>query len=400
MTRPEPTREAALARLAAFAPRAGRAYEAGRNTDPGPEAPGAVSHLSPYIRHRMVTEAEVLAAVLDAHPPERAEKFIEEVFWRTYWKGWLEQRPAVWTEYEAALAADRARLAADGALRRRYEAATLGRTGIDVFDAWAAELQERNTLHNHARMWFASIWSFTLGLPWTLGADFFLRHLLDGDPASNTLSWRWVIGTQTRGKPYVARAGNIARYTGGRFDPAGQLDEAPAPILLPEPPPRRPIAPAGLPPAGPARLLLHEDDLGFESLDLGPADIVEIGVSVAPDARSPEGAAEPVRRWITDAAEDAAARASRHFGVRASLIEPGSVGIWAAAAASPVILPWTPAGWTASRLASLPAPIRLRRRYDEIAWPAASAGFFGFRRAIPRWLESGIARVTPCAGVM
>jgi deoxyribodipyrimidine photo-lyase len=64
------------------------------------------------------------------------------------------------------------------------------------------ELVETGYLHNHARMWFASIWIFTLRLPWELGADFFLRHLLDGDAASNTLSWRWVAGLHTKGKHY------------------------------------------------------------------------------------------------------------------------------------------------------------------------------------------------------
>ncbi len=83
-------------------------------------------------------------------------------------------------------------LAASSGLRRAYERAVEGRTGIDGFDDWARQLVETGWLHNHTRMWFASIWIFTLRLPWALGAAFFLRHLLDGDPASNTLSWRWV----------------------------------------------------------------------------------------------------------------------------------------------------------------------------------------------------------------
>ncbi len=85
-------------------------------------------------------------------------------------------------------------------MRARWEQATTGRTGLACFDAWARELLDVGYLHNPARMWFASLWIFTLELPWALGADFFLRHLLDGDPASNTLSWRWVGGLQTPGK--------------------------------------------------------------------------------------------------------------------------------------------------------------------------------------------------------
>jgi deoxyribodipyrimidine photo-lyase len=72
--------------------------------------------------------------------------------------------------------------------------ATFGRTGIACFDQWTGELLETGYLHNHARVWFSSIWIFTLRLPWKLGADFFIRFLNDGDSASNTLSWRWVAG--------------------------------------------------------------------------------------------------------------------------------------------------------------------------------------------------------------
>jgi len=70
-------------------------------------------------------------------------------------------------------------------------------------------------------MWFASIWIFTLKLPWQLGASFFLKNLYDGDPASNTLSWRWVAGLQTKGKNYLATKSNIEKYsniTVGRID--------------------------------------------------------------------------------------------------------------------------------------------------------------------------------------
>ena len=85
------------------------------------------------------------------------------------------------------------------------------------------ELRTEGWLHNHTRMWFASIWIFTLRLPWPLGAALFEHHLKDADAASNTLSWRWVAGIQTPGKHYLARAENIARYTNGRFDPRGDL---------------------------------------------------------------------------------------------------------------------------------------------------------------------------------
>jgi deoxyribodipyrimidine photo-lyase len=196
-------------------PRMGRRYANGRNTDYGPGAHKAVSMLSPYIRRRLVLESDTVAAALAANGPEDAEKFVQEVIWRGYFKGWLERRPQVWDSYRAGLEADLTALDRDRRLRREVDRAMHGQTGLACFDAWAAELVDTGYLHNHARMWFASIWIFTLGLPWRLGADFFYRHLLDGDVASNTLGWRWVAGLHTRGKPYPSDAQNITTFTAG-----------------------------------------------------------------------------------------------------------------------------------------------------------------------------------------
>ena len=156
--------------------------------------------------------------------------------WRSYFKGWLEQRPTTWDSYRDGLERDFETLAIDRKLRAQVQAATEARSGLACFDAWASELLETGYLHNHARMWFASIWIFTFGLPWRVGADFFLRNLLDGDPASNTLGWRWVAGLHTRGKTYAAQAWNIAQFTDGRFAPR-EADLAPdAPALVHEEP--------------------------------------------------------------------------------------------------------------------------------------------------------------------
>ncbi len=195
------TRAAGEARMAAFVPRMGRRYANGRNTDEGPGQHKAVSQLSPYLRRRLVLESDVVAAAIAAHGPEGAEKFVQEVVWRGYFKGWLERRPQVWASTRDGLERDLADLDKDRRLRRAVADAEAGQTGLACMDAWAEELVETGYLHNHARMCFASIWIFTLGLPWRLGADFFLRHLVDGDPASNTLGWRWVAGLHTRGKP-------------------------------------------------------------------------------------------------------------------------------------------------------------------------------------------------------
>jgi len=95
------SRNIALEKLAQFAPRAGHLYTSGRNIDSGPDQLGAVSKLSPYVRRRLITESEIVATVLARHDLKTAQKLVEEVLWRTYWKGWLEMRPAVWARFLA-----------------------------------------------------------------------------------------------------------------------------------------------------------------------------------------------------------------------------------------------------------------------------------------------------------
>ncbi|WP_244480153.1 FAD-binding domain-containing protein [Methylobacterium sp. Leaf465] len=369
------TRAAGLDGLSEFLAGAGAAYAADRNTDRGREHTPTTSALSPYLRRRLITEAEVVAAADRAFGDGGAEKFVSEVFWRTYFKGHLETHPSAWTEALALAAADHERLAAEPGLRRTYEAATEGRTGIDGFDDWARDLVGTGWLHNHARMWFASIWIFTLRLPWALGADFFMRHLLDGDPASNTLSWRWVAGLHTRGKHYVARAENIRRYTEGRYDPAG-LDEYPDALDEPMPPREVALPPADTPPSGDVALLLHLDDLHPESLPLGGATVVRIGGLIV----HADGASDRVRSADEAAMADALARAEAHFGCPAAEVEAG----WADDL--PVITAWAPVGQSA---AALPLGcLRVRRGWDETAWPRSARGYSRLRSAIPSVLAA------------
>ncbi|NCW07094.1 MAG: hypothetical protein EBW35_07890 [Rhodobacterales bacterium] len=176
----QPNRTTALKQLANFVPKAGLSYTSKRNYDFGPANHNYVSQLSPFIRRRVLSETEVLSSVLKKHGLSSSEKFVQEVFWRTYWKGWLEMRPSVWSEYQSDLKRLEDQIMTQSGLRRSWEMACEGNTEIDCFDFWAKELKETGYLHNHSRMWFASIWIFTLNLPWQLGADFFLRHLLDG----------------------------------------------------------------------------------------------------------------------------------------------------------------------------------------------------------------------------
>ena len=183
-------------------------YSSKRNYDFGPKSRENTSNLSKYISHRIINEYDLVREILSEYNLQKVDKFIQEVFWRVYWKGWLEHRPDVWRDF----------VDSDPTYsEEEYKKAINGETGIECFDDWVKELKSENYLHNHTRMWFASIWIFTLNLPWELGARFFMKYLFDGDAASNTLSWRWVAGIQTQGKNYLARESNIRKFTNQRY---------------------------------------------------------------------------------------------------------------------------------------------------------------------------------------
>jgi len=201
-------------------------YSKLRNFDFGPDNRSNISCLSPYITHGIINELEVIDKSLKKFSFLKNEKFIQEVLWRVYWKGWLELRPNVWSDYLIELDNFRDEFKND----QNYLNAIEGKTDIDCFNQWIIELKENNYLHNHARMWFASIWIFTLELPWQLGAEFFMKHLYDGDTASNTLGWRWVAGVQTQGKHYLASEWNIKKFTNNRFQNIKLNENAPPKI--------------------------------------------------------------------------------------------------------------------------------------------------------------------------
>ena len=188
-------------------------YSKLRNFDFGPDNRSNISCLSPYISHGIINELEVIDKSLKKFSFAKNEKFIQEVLWRVYWKGWLELRPNVWSDYLMELNNLRDQFKSN----QNYLNAIEGKTDLECFNQWVNELKENNYLHNHTRMWFASIWIFTLELPWQLGAEFFMKHLYDGDAASNTLGWRWVAGIQTQGKHYLASEWNIKKFTNNRF---------------------------------------------------------------------------------------------------------------------------------------------------------------------------------------
>ena len=209
----EASRAKAVDKLNTFVEQNLSDYSKLRNFDFGPSNRSNVSCLSPYITHGIINELEVINKSLKKFSFAKNEKFIQEVLWRVYWKGWLELRPDVWSDYLIELD----KIKKEFKNNQSYLDAIEGKTNVDCFNQWVIELKESNYLHNHTRMWFASIWIFTLELPWQLGAEFFMQHLYDGDAASNTLGWRWVAGIQTQGKHYLASEWNINKFTNNRF---------------------------------------------------------------------------------------------------------------------------------------------------------------------------------------
>ena len=222
----EASRAKALDKLNNFLENSLSEYSKLRNFDYGPDNRSNISCLSPYITHGIINEKEVIKKSLDKFSFAKNEKFIQEVLWRTYWKGWLELRPSVWTDFLIELK----KIKEDFQNNQTYKNAIEGKTNVECFNYWVNELKENNYLHNHTRMWFASIWIFTLNLPWQLGAEFFMQHLYDGDAASNTLGWRWVAGVQTQGKHYLASEWNIKKFTNNRFSNIKLNENAPPKI--------------------------------------------------------------------------------------------------------------------------------------------------------------------------
>lgn len=391
-----PSRDAALSRLEEFLPRAGREYASRRNYD-RPEHRD-VSRLSPYIRRRLLTESEVLATVLEHHSQSSAEKFVQEVFWRTYWKGWLELRPGVWSDYKAELNAAYNRVQTESGLRSGWEAACLGETEIHCFNHWAQELVSTGYIHNHARMWFASIWIFTLRLPWELGADFFLRHLLDGDPASNTLGWRWVAGLQTKGKTYLARPDNIEKYTDGRFRPTAS-DLAGFATPLEGRDISRDPCPIGdrIEPDLKTALLIHDDDLDIDHLVASFEGASFISLSTT-DELSPGKISPQIIDFVMDSMSDTILRHSDQLGENCGIhTETAAIVGWAKSRnLDQVVANYAPVGPGQDALDRLRAllcaeGIRLAthmKEYDRECWPHATHGFFRFKDKIPKLIES------------
>lgn len=174
---------------------------------------GAVTRLSPYLRHGILTLAEVRDAARLRAPATPIEKFVQELAWREYY-GRVHEilGDRVWGDLEPYKTGRTSAEYADELPEDIAEA----RTGLACMDAFARDLRETGYLHNHARMWFAAYVVHFRNVRWQAGASFFLRLLLDGDPASNNLSWQWIASTFSH-KPYVFNRANLQRYTNDAY---------------------------------------------------------------------------------------------------------------------------------------------------------------------------------------
>jgi len=394
------TRADALARLEAFLAHAPQ-YAARRNH----VVPGHphVSRLSAALRHRLLTEQEVVEATLAQHPFRVVEKFLQEVLWRGYWRGWLARNPQVWSRAVDQAAALEATLP-PGA-RRAAQAAAEGRSGEPLMDIFALELRETGYLHNHARMWWASFWVHHLGLPWALGAQHFARHLLDFDAASNTLSWRWVAGLQTPGKTYLVTPENLRRFCAPELlDRAGHIrlstvsarPQPEAPFASPPSKPERWVESAPPTPPGGQRpvVLLHDEDLCLESSPLAharPRAVAQWAPPLGPETPRPRAA------WLERAREDAAARAAAHFGCSIQRCDSldAVLGVCDAAEADALTLMAPAVGPLQDALEGLAdaatargrAVIARTRPWDRALAPHAARGFFPFWASVGPRLE-------------
>jgi deoxyribodipyrimidine photo-lyase len=353
-----------------------------------------VSGLSPAVRARLITEQELVAAALAEAPFAQIEKFVQEVYWRSYWKCWLESRPSVWNDY-------RTRVHAAFPGGQRAQEIKRGHSGIAIMDHFTRELRTTGYLHNHARMWWASFWIHVERLPWEIGAEFFESHLLDADPASNTLSWRWVAGLQTKGKTYLVRRSNLEKYCAPDLLLAAGLDRlndaVVRPALVPETADLTWVRPVldnpsleGIP--EPYGLWLHEEDLCSENSCLAHMHPVAL-LAVHPEKRAqvnPE-ASELRERYREKALGDGLERAALHFHLKGELKVSDDLSTalvhWAQAHHLRAVIamrPWV--GPLADRLpglhdafAAAGLSLILVRRVEDLAQlPTAKAGYFSF----------------------
>ncbi len=354
-----------------------------------------VSRLSVALRYRLVSEDEIISDTLRHFPFAPVEKWLQEICWRRYWKGWLEMRPDVWHSWRRRVAELRQTLPAE--VLEKADAVAAGKSGVACMDALARELIDTGYLHNHARMWWASFWIHAEKLPWELGADVFFRHLHDADPSSNTLSWRWVAGLQTPGKTYIVRLDNLKKYLAPEFltnlqgserladgSITPQIAQEHADLTKSSLPAYRQSLPHLSPRCG---IWLHADDLLPEIgplSELKPVSIAVIHSSVP----------TPAARVALD---DAIARAESHYACKVALVTVKECAAWVRSHQLTQVVAFAPfvgpeqdlMEKISTSLASLDIPLTLlRRASDARAFSFAASGFFPFWKKMSRDLTS------------
>ena len=377
----------ALSQMHSFVESKADRYQEMRNYDFGKLENNFVSGLSPAISRRIITEEVFLKTILSSFSFNKVEKLIQEICWRTYWKGYLENRSQIWTNYLTDLV-DLRYLKAS----QEYENASKGETEIVCFNRWLNELVENGYLHNHTRMWFSSIWIHTLKLPWQLGAELFMKFLLDADPASNTLSWRWVAGNHTLGKTYLANPSNIKKYTGGRLFPENQLA-----LKAVESNQDGTIEISNIKIDKKKNskfvdcLLVHENDLSFENIPESKILLIQEKSLLAYDR------SKFVRQFIDDALIDCKNRITKQFDKEIQLLNFDRIyalkDLVTKREIKIIHTPYPAVGVLREKILQIEklVPVKIKflfSKWDQAFWPYADRGFFKLKKRIPEIVNS------------
>ncbi|MEM9399525.1 MAG: FAD-binding domain-containing protein [Verrucomicrobiota bacterium] len=400
------TRRDALHKLSSFTPGM-RRYDNTRNHVLRDHR--NVSLLSAEVRCRLLLEWELIEEAAKKYSFAATQKWVQEVCWRLYWKGWLEWRPEVWQRYRERCHQLKLELTEEQNIR--ISAITQGQSGVVVMDRFVDELIAKGYMHNHARMWFASFWIHSEHLPWELGAQFLYRHLLDADPASNTLSWRWVAGLQTKGKFYLARRSNIEKFCDASwFSPIGleklenpQAVEIQETALLEFIEPVEPEKSHALTQAQTtlrSGLWLHGEDLCLESSPLAKVKPGSLKAFLANHLFSAYETSDLRRAYAKAVLQDGLARASEHFQVDGGLFETDNLGgelaSWALEDKLDCILAMRPhVGPLHDQLEEIRGALQkvgvdlilIRRPQDEETSAYAQRGFFAYWKRMSKIIE-------------
>ena len=180
------------------------------------------SRLSPYLRFGMLSARQVAVAAYSAvesapNPSAQASAgaWLNEIIWREFYISILYHFPDVLKQaFRAGLRDIQWRND-----EREFAAWCAGRTGYPVVDAAMRQLNETGWMHNRARMIVASFLVKDLLTDWRWGEQWFMRHLVDGDPAANNGGWQWTAGVGTDAAPYFRIFNPVLQ--GAKFDPQG-----------------------------------------------------------------------------------------------------------------------------------------------------------------------------------